>query len=85
MIWQGGIAFQSSLLEISAVVNYAGLSGVYGGMNLANFGVEKVGYKKLVFQINCNSLLKFTRGILDATSRSLTALRFPISTFMMLL
>jgi len=42
MIWLGGIAFQSSLLEMPAVVNYGGLSGVYGGMNLANFRVEKV-------------------------------------------
>lgn len=85
MIWLGGIAFQRSLLEMPAVLNYGGLSGVYGGMNLANFRVEKVGYKKLVSQINCNSLLSFTRGILDATSRSLSALRSPISTFMMLL
>lgn len=83
MIWLGGIAFQSSLLEMSAVVNYAGPQNRERCMDLANFLVDKVGYKELVFQTNCNSLLSFTPGILDATSRSLTALRFPISTFMM--
>lgn len=43
MIWLGGIAFQSSLLKMSAVVNYAGLSE-------PREVVEKVGYKKLVFE-----------------------------------
>lgn len=50
MIWLGGIAFQSSLPEMSAVLIVPGFQNRESCMNLANFLVEKVGYKKLVFQ-----------------------------------